>query len=117
MWYVCMDGACMDARADLAPPRYASFANLTGLCQSPQLQVADLSYNFFEGGIPACLEYLPRSSFQGNCFQSKELKQRSPVQCGTQNRRWRSKRPPSPTATERIDRSVCDCRVRLSDPG
>ncbi|KAI9125353.1 hypothetical protein K1719_003969 [Acacia pycnantha] len=63
--------------------KYASFANLTGLCRSPQLQVADLSYNFFEGGIPACLEYLPRSSFQGNCFQSKELKQHSPVQCGT----------------------------------
>ncbi|KAI9071148.1 hypothetical protein K1719_046898 [Acacia pycnantha] len=63
------------------PGMYASFANLTGLCRSPQLQVADLSYNFFEGGIPTCLEYLPRSSFQGNCFQSKELKQRSPVQC------------------------------------
>ncbi|XP_028767406.1 probable LRR receptor-like serine/threonine-protein kinase At1g63430 [Neltuma alba] len=60
---------------------YASNANLTGLCRSSRLKVADFSYNFFVGGIPACLEYLPRSSFHGNCFQSKELKQRTSLQC------------------------------------
>ncbi|KAI4315399.1 hypothetical protein L6164_028214 [Bauhinia variegata] len=60
---------------------YASNANLTGFCRSSQLKVADFSYNFFVGSIPKCLEYLPRTSFQGNCLQSKELKQRPSVQC------------------------------------
>ncbi|XP_050375918.1 probable LRR receptor-like serine/threonine-protein kinase At1g63430 [Argentina anserina] len=58
---------------------YAS--NLTGLCHSPRLRVADLSYNFFVGSIPTCLEYLSRSSFQGNCLQKKDLKQRSADMC------------------------------------
>ncbi|KAF1873675.1 hypothetical protein Lal_00027713 [Lupinus albus] len=60
---------------------YASKANLTGFCRSSQLKVADFSYNFLVGDIPKCLEYLPRSSFQGNCLQSKELKQRPSIQC------------------------------------
>ncbi|KAJ1694440.1 hypothetical protein LUZ63_011138 [Rhynchospora breviuscula] len=43
-----------------------------GLCQqSSHLRVADFSYNFLVGKIPACLKYLPRSSFQGNCFQDE----------------------------------------------
>ncbi|KAF7810264.1 putative LRR receptor-like serine/threonine-protein kinase [Senna tora] len=60
---------------------YASNPNLTGFCRSSQLKVADFSYNFFVGSIPKCLEYLPRSSFQGNCLQIKDLKQRPAVQC------------------------------------
>lgn len=40
--------------------RYASNSNLTGLCRSSQLKVADFSFNFFVGNIPKCLEYLPR---------------------------------------------------------
>ncbi|KAE9606575.1 putative protein kinase RLK-Pelle-LRR-VI-2 family [Lupinus albus] len=60
---------------------YASKANLTGFCRSSQLKVADFSYNFLVGNIPKCLEYLTRSSFQGNCLQSKDLEQRPFIQC------------------------------------
>ncbi|XP_027342359.1 probable LRR receptor-like serine/threonine-protein kinase At1g63430 isoform X2 [Abrus precatorius] len=60
---------------------YASKANLTGFCRSSQLKVADFSYNFFVGSIPKCLEYLPRSSFQGNCLHTKGVKQRTSLQC------------------------------------
>ncbi|XP_047063446.1 probable LRR receptor-like serine/threonine-protein kinase At1g63430 [Lolium rigidum] len=42
-----------------------------GLCPSPRLNVGDFSYNFLAGKIPPCLKYLPRSSFQGNCFQDE----------------------------------------------
>ncbi|XP_008778738.2 probable LRR receptor-like serine/threonine-protein kinase At1g63430 [Phoenix dactylifera] len=48
---------------------FSSRNNITGLCQSSQLKAGDFSYNFFVGKIPPCLKYLPRSSFQGNCFQ------------------------------------------------
>lgn len=40
--------------------RYASSGSPMGFCQSSQLKVADLSYNFLVGSIPKCLEYLPR---------------------------------------------------------
>ncbi|XP_061373757.1 probable LRR receptor-like serine/threonine-protein kinase At1g63430 [Gastrolobium bilobum] len=60
---------------------YASNMNLIGFCRSSQLKVADFSYNFFVGSIPKCLDYLPRSSFQGNCLQIKDIKQRTSVQC------------------------------------
>ncbi|AEE34099.1 Leucine-rich repeat protein kinase family protein [Arabidopsis thaliana] len=56
-----------------------SSANIAGLCKS--LKVADFSYNFFVGNIPKCLENLPRTSFQGNCMQNKDLKHRSSSQC------------------------------------
>ncbi|KAL8497315.1 hypothetical protein ACS0TY_020846 [Phlomoides rotata] len=52
-----------------------------GFCASSQLKVVDLSYNFFVGSIPKCLEHLPRSSFQGNCLQDKDPKQRPAAQC------------------------------------
>ncbi|OVA14072.1 Protein kinase domain [Macleaya cordata] len=61
---------------------YASHGNSTGFCRSTQLKTADFSYNFFVGKIPQCLEYLPRSSFQGNCFQATNSKQRHALQCG-----------------------------------
>ncbi|XP_028065234.1 probable LRR receptor-like serine/threonine-protein kinase At1g63430 isoform X2 [Camellia sinensis] len=61
---------------------YASSWNTTGLCRSSQLKVADFSYNFFVGSIPKCLEYLPSSSFQGNCLQDNDPKQRLTPQCG-----------------------------------
>ncbi|KAK6263079.1 hypothetical protein QUC31_008895 [Theobroma cacao] len=61
---------------------YASGSNLTGLCRSSQLKVVDVSYNFLVGGIPKCLEYLPSTSFQGNCLQDKDAKQRPTTQCG-----------------------------------
>ncbi|WCJ26242.1 Leucine-rich repeat protein kinase family protein [Euphorbia peplus] len=54
----------------------------TGLCRASQLQVVDLSYNFFSGSVPKCLNYLPNTSFQGNCLKSSATKQRSSIQCG-----------------------------------
>ncbi|CAJ2630029.1 unnamed protein product [Trifolium pratense] len=35
------------------------------------------------GSIPKCLEFLPRSSFQGNCLQSNDLNQRPSIKCGS----------------------------------
>ncbi|XP_042504076.1 probable LRR receptor-like serine/threonine-protein kinase At1g63430 isoform X2 [Macadamia integrifolia] len=61
---------------------YASHGNATGFCRTSQLRNADFSYNFFVGRIPRCLNYLPRTSFQGNCFQDKESKQRPSMRCG-----------------------------------
>ncbi|OMO79494.1 hypothetical protein CCACVL1_13636 [Corchorus capsularis] len=61
---------------------YASGSNLTGLCRSSQLKVVDISYNFLVGSIPKCLEYLPSTSFQGNCLQVKDAKQRPSEECG-----------------------------------
>lgn len=62
--------------------KYTSSPNVTGFCRSSQLKVADFSYNFLVGSIPKCLERLPRSSFQGNCLQNKDPKQRLTMQCG-----------------------------------
>ncbi|GMH09406.1 hypothetical protein Nepgr_011247 [Nepenthes gracilis] len=62
---------------------FVSTGNAPGLCRSSQLKVADLSYNFFVGNIPRCLQHLPRSSFLGNCLQEKDLKQRSSALCGS----------------------------------
>ncbi|EOA18793.1 hypothetical protein CARUB_v10007407mg [Capsella rubella] len=56
-------------------------ANITGLCASSPLKVADFSYNFFEGSIPRCLDYLPRTSFQGNCMKTKKVRQRPSAEC------------------------------------
>ncbi|KAJ4953955.1 hypothetical protein NE237_030787 [Protea cynaroides] len=61
---------------------YDSHGNTAGFCRSSQLRNADFSYNFFVGRIPQCLSYLPRTNFQGNCFQDKESKQRPSMQCG-----------------------------------
>ncbi|THG09287.1 hypothetical protein TEA_021800 [Camellia sinensis var. sinensis] len=60
---------------------YTSSENTTGFCRSSQLKFADFSFNFFVGSIPKCLDYLPRSSFQGNCLQDKDPKQRSTARC------------------------------------
>ncbi|ONM11946.1 putative LRR receptor-like serine/threonine-protein kinase [Zea mays] len=54
-----------------------------GLCPSSRLYVADFSYNFLVGKIPSCLKYLPRSSFQGNCFQDEYSVQQRPLQICT----------------------------------
>ncbi|EYU29741.1 hypothetical protein ABFS82_01G076100 [Erythranthe guttata] len=61
---------------------YASKGSAMGFCGLSQLKVVDLSFNFFGGSIPKCLEYLPRPSFQGNCLQAKDPKQRPSAQCG-----------------------------------
>ncbi|XP_031376705.1 probable LRR receptor-like serine/threonine-protein kinase At1g63430 isoform X1 [Punica granatum] len=61
---------------------YALAANGNGICRLSQLKVADFSYNFFVGSIPNCLGYLPSVSFQGNCLQNKDTKQRPAAQCG-----------------------------------
>ncbi|KAJ8449270.1 hypothetical protein Cgig2_002402 [Carnegiea gigantea] len=61
---------------------YASNGNAAGFCRSSQLKVADFSHNFFVGSIPKCLQHLPRTSFQGNCLQDKDPKQRPTGQCG-----------------------------------
>lgn len=57
----------------------APSSNETGFCR--KLKVADFSYNFFVGSIPKCLQYLPNTSFQGNCLQHKDIKQRPKKQC------------------------------------
>ncbi|KAL0803152.1 hypothetical protein Bca101_058328 [Brassica carinata] len=57
-------------------------SKVAGLCKFSLLKVADFPYNFFEGNIPKCLEHLPRTSFQGNCMQNKDLKHRPSSQCG-----------------------------------
>ncbi|KAK6137440.1 hypothetical protein DH2020_028797 [Rehmannia glutinosa] len=62
---------------------YTSNGSPMGFCRSSQLKVVDLSYNFFVGSIPKCLQYLPRSSFQGNCLQDKDPRQRPAAQCGS----------------------------------
>ncbi|GLU05786.1 hypothetical protein SLE2022_228650 [Rubroshorea leprosula] len=59
-----------------------SSTNSTGFCHSSQLKVADFSYNFFVGSIPKCMDYLPSTSFQGNCLQNNDPKQRPSTQCG-----------------------------------
>ncbi|XP_057449962.1 probable LRR receptor-like serine/threonine-protein kinase At1g63430 [Lotus japonicus] len=59
----------------------ASEENITGFCNSSQLKVADFSYNFLVGSIPKCLENLESLSYQGNCLQSKDIKQRPSMQC------------------------------------
>ncbi|KAI7746723.1 hypothetical protein M8C21_012766 [Ambrosia artemisiifolia] len=60
----------------------ASSRNKVGFCRLSPLKYADFSYNFFSGGIPKCLEYLPRIVFRGNCLQYKDIKQRTPEHCG-----------------------------------
>ncbi|KAE8777194.1 putative LRR receptor-like serine/threonine-protein kinase [Hordeum vulgare] len=56
----------------------------SGLCPSPRLNVADFSFNFLVGKIPICLKYLPRSSFQGNCFQDEySIRQRAHQICAS----------------------------------
>nr|QAS62441.1 somatic embryogenesis receptor kinase 1 [Sedum alfredii] len=57
-------------------------AGATGFCRLSHLKVADFSYNFFTGSIPKCLSNIPRSSFQGNCLQEKNVTQRSASRCG-----------------------------------
>lgn len=62
---------------------YASSWNTSGFCGSFQLKIADFSENLFIGTIPKCLSYLPRSSFQGNCLEDKDPKQRPASQCAS----------------------------------
>ncbi|KAI3990699.1 hypothetical protein MKX01_022999 [Papaver californicum] len=57
-------------------------ANANGFCRTSQLKRADFSFNFFVWGAPSCLKFIRRSSFQRNCFQDKNSKQRSTQQCG-----------------------------------
>ncbi|KAJ8506133.1 hypothetical protein OPV22_007019 [Ensete ventricosum] len=64
----------------------ASQENGSGLCQLTHLGVGDFSYNFLVGKIPSCLDYLPRSNFQGNCFDiDGSVFQRSAQQCSSVN--------------------------------
>ncbi|CAL9172081.1 unnamed protein product [Musa hybrid cultivar] len=63
---------------------YTSNDSDTDLCQLTKLRTGDFSYNFLVGQIPSCLKYLPRSSFQGNCFGDKySVLQRTPQSCGS----------------------------------
>nr|VDD61703.1 unnamed protein product [Brassica oleracea] len=72
--------------ATTTPKKYPS-ANISGLCKSPHLKVADLSYNFFNGKIPRCLDYLPRERFQGNCMKTKDVKQRPSSECAKKKKK------------------------------
>ncbi|KAL9260539.1 putative LRR receptor-like serine/threonine-protein kinase [Drosera capensis] len=83
---------------------YASPGNTTGLCCLSQLIVADLSYNFFTGTVPKCIQYLPRSSFQGNCLQEMDLKRRSGSQCGTPLASIPKAKPPDKKAKNSVSK-------------
>ncbi|KAF3516572.1 hypothetical protein DY000_02061060 [Brassica cretica] len=72
--------------ATTTPRKYPS-ANISGLCKSPHLKVADFSYNFFNGKIPRCLDYLPRERFQGNCMKTKDVKQRPSSECAKKKKK------------------------------
>ncbi|KAL8170652.1 hypothetical protein V2J09_022456 [Rumex salicifolius] len=72
---------------------FAPSGNVISFCHSSKLKVADFSYNFFVGSIPKCLEHLPRSSFQENCLEVKNVKQRPGSQC---DRAGVNAAPPSP---------------------
>ncbi|KAD5316797.1 hypothetical protein R6Q59_031960 [Mikania micrantha] len=61
---------------------YASNTNVLGFCHASPLKVADFSFNYLVGSIPKCLEYLPSTSFQGNCINDKDVTPRAPEQCG-----------------------------------
>lgn len=61
---------------------FASAGNAVNFCHLSQLKAADFSYNFFVGSIPKRLNYLPRSSFQENCLEEKNVKQRPGSECG-----------------------------------
>ncbi|XP_019171164.1 PREDICTED: probable LRR receptor-like serine/threonine-protein kinase At1g63430 isoform X2 [Ipomoea nil] len=65
--------------------RFTSRGKPIGFCRASKLKFADFSYNFFVGKIPNCLHYLPRSSFQGNCLQVQEIRQRPAAQCGRES--------------------------------
>ncbi|XP_059661763.1 probable LRR receptor-like serine/threonine-protein kinase At1g63430 [Cornus florida] len=61
---------------------YASSGQtIGGFCRLSQLKFANFSNNFLVGSIPKCLEYLSRSSFEGNCLQDKDSKQSPPAHC------------------------------------
>lgn len=57
----------------------------SSVCNLKQLRAANFSQNFLVGRIPACLKYLPSSSFEWNCLQESGpyLRQRPQEQCGS----------------------------------
>ncbi|KAI3824256.1 hypothetical protein L1987_05707 [Smallanthus sonchifolius] len=59
---------------------YASNTNVLGFCHASPLKFADFSFNYLVGNIPKCLEYLPRTGFQGNCIMYKDITPRAPEQ-------------------------------------
>ncbi|XP_062186301.1 probable LRR receptor-like serine/threonine-protein kinase At1g63430 [Phragmites australis] len=64
--------------AGFSPAANSGSTAHNGLCPSPRLYVGDFSYNFLVGKIPPCLKYLPRASFQGNCFRDEySIRQRA----------------------------------------
>ncbi|WOL05845.1 putative LRR receptor-like serine/threonine-protein kinase [Canna indica] len=64
----------------------ASQINGSGLCQLTNLGVGDFSFNYLVGKIPSCLNYLPRPSFGGNCFDfDGSIFQRSAQECSLVN--------------------------------
>ncbi|KAL6844212.1 hypothetical protein ACP4OV_025885 [Aristida adscensionis] len=66
-----LKGSIPSGTAGFSPTANTGSTAHNGLCPSPRLYVGDFSYNFLVGKIPPCLKYLPRSSFQGNCFQDE----------------------------------------------
>lgn len=56
--------------------------NSVSLCDLKYLKKADFSFNFFQGEIPACLDHLPWSSFQWNCFQYQISQHHLQRRCG-----------------------------------
>ncbi|KAI3787599.1 hypothetical protein L1987_42184 [Smallanthus sonchifolius] len=75
-------GANVTDYASAMTGMYASNTNLLGFCHASPLKFADFSFNYLVGSIPKCLEYLPRTSFQGNCIMYKDITPRAPEQCG-----------------------------------
>lgn len=89
-----------------SPMADTGFTARSGLCPSPRFNVADFSYNFLVGKIPPCLKYLPRSSFQGNCFQDEySVRQRALRICTSASTAGRLKgfnRPPSDNKNDKM---------------
>ncbi|GJX67909.1 zinc knuckle CX2CX4HX4C containing protein [Tanacetum coccineum] len=68
--------------------KFAKKATRLECCPSASLKVAGFSYNFLVRSIPKCLGYFPRNSFQGNYQPIKDIKQRTPKQCGATEERF-----------------------------
>lgn len=63
-------------------PRNRKTGKSVSLCGLKNLKKADFSFNYFQGEIPSCLDHLPWSSFQWNCFQDQISEYHFQLRCG-----------------------------------
>lgn len=65
-------------------PRNQKASKSVSLCGLKNLRKADFSFNYFQGEIPSCLDHLPWSSFQWNCFQDQISEHHFQRRCGNE---------------------------------